>query len=724
MTTGFKAILSILLGSALTAQGSTVGVTPMQQVLTLLKGLSAKLAAEGAEEAAEYDKFACFCKEQADEKQYAIDKSDKKLAYLKAEIEQLSSAKKALESDMIDLSQEIRENAHDIEKKTDDREHARGKYEQAYNDVSEAINSCERAIQALKNSRTNLKGAKVTNFADVTSGLFDMVEDKPSLNEAPDAVALLSKIKQKVSGAPKFQYQSNDIIATVEDLLATFNSMKAGIDEDEHASNAQFEKSRLALVNIKKLSEKARAEKESIANAKTDELHEAVGFQQNEEADRQADWEFTQKLSIECEDKAELFDQNSKFRGDELRTLAEATRELKSGAVPKDKARRTHVTTRHEDEVHDTRTRHALEPADGISEIQTGKTSSQGPVTFVQINKVQHRVSEGEEVVERAHTFLVDAAERTESTALSAIAVRVAVSNAQGAGADNYVKVRGLIRDLLQKLEADALDEASHKTVCDEGIKKATGERDEANTQIEEFTGKITVLKSKAAVIYSDLAEIAELKKALLEAVELADKDEADFTKQKAMCDAGYESVSRAMEILNKFYPSARGFLQMGRWRPANASRDGNTVKDLAPDTFDSKYEGAKSESSGIIGILEVILADFERSAKKAEDDKIETLAALDAFQKSVAADVKQKYESIDKHDLDIVEFDSELTEEEKNLRSANKLLASSLKVLEGFQADCVAGEETWEERHEKRQDEINALNDAMKILQEWQPSA
>jgi len=94
MTTGFKATLYIVLSLALAAQGSAVGATPMQKVLSLLKDLSSKLAAEGAQEAAQYDRYACFCKQQADEKQYAMEKSDKKIAFLKAEIDELETAKK------------------------------------------------------------------------------------------------------------------------------------------------------------------------------------------------------------------------------------------------------------------------------------------------------------------------------------------------------------------------------------------------------------------------------------------------------------------------------------------------------------------------------------------------------------------------------------------------------------------------------------------------------
>ena len=41
-------------------------VTPVEKVTELLKQLSADLEKEGKAEAAQYDKFSCFCKEQAD----------------------------------------------------------------------------------------------------------------------------------------------------------------------------------------------------------------------------------------------------------------------------------------------------------------------------------------------------------------------------------------------------------------------------------------------------------------------------------------------------------------------------------------------------------------------------------------------------------------------------------------------------------------------------------
>merc|ERR1712050_78001 len=119
----------------------------------------------------------------------------------------------------------------------------------------------------------------------------------------------------------------------------------------------------------------------------------------------------------------------------------------------------------------------------------------------------------------RVRNFLVGAAEHSGSTTLSAIAVRVQVAE------DHFVKVRGLIKDLIQKLKDDAKAEATQKGICDKGMKKALSERDEANGKIEVANGKITTLKAKKAALEEEIEElehqIAELQKALLEATEL-----------------------------------------------------------------------------------------------------------------------------------------------------------------------------------------------------------
>merc|ERR1712139_574027 len=98
-------------------------------------------------------------------------------------------------------------------------------------DLNEAISACARAIASLKDSKGEMSGAKLD---------------------------LLQKAVSKVKGtaAPKFEYQSNDIITTLEDLLAEFKKNKKDLDFDEFETNSAFEKVKLGLSNEKKFAEK------------------------------------------------------------------------------------------------------------------------------------------------------------------------------------------------------------------------------------------------------------------------------------------------------------------------------------------------------------------------------------------------------------------------------------------------------------------------------------
>merc|ERR1719329_191791 len=166
--------------------------------------------------------------------------------------------------------------------------------------MQEAIDACNAAIAALRDSKEAMKGAKVTNLVQ--------------LKALVKAVAKLGK------GAPKFQYQSNDIIATIEDLQATFKEMKKELDFTEHDVNSAFEKD--------------RAEKQAISDSKTEAREAAASDKSDETEDRDADQNFLDDVTAKCEATAKLFDQRSSTRADELAALSKATQQLQDGAVP------------------------------------------------------------------------------------------------------------------------------------------------------------------------------------------------------------------------------------------------------------------------------------------------------------------------------------------------------------------------------------------------------
>jgi len=673
MSKGLQLCLFVFVGLALGSDAAKV--TPMEKVIKLLKDLSAKVAAEGKEEAAQYDKYACFCKEQADEKLYSIEKSDNKIADLKAEIKELDTAIAQLNSDISDLGRKSSRLGRQIKRKQAKRDREHAEYQVQAKDMNEAIDACVAAIAALKDSRGSMKGAK-------TSGA------------ALAQVDALRKAVAKVSGAPAFQYQSNDIIATIEDLMATFKSMKKDLDMEEHDTNSAFEKDKLSLSNQRQFADNEKAQKEAIVEGKTETREAASDDKDDETNDRNADQAFLDDLTSECETKAHLWDQRSSTRADELTALNKATTELQAGAVPNFASNKKLV------------------------DLQKGAKTASKPVSLVQIESIQHHTqSDKDALLQRVRSVLASAADRTGSRTLSSISER------DSAAADNFVKVRALIKDLIQKLKDDAKAEATQKGVCDTGMAKAIADRDSANAAIEVANAKITTNTATKNDLNDEIStldgQIAELKKALLEATELRNNEKIENAETKKMSKEGAESVKTALNILKGFYDNA--FVQAGKYTPPNSDASGNTVGDLAPEVFGSKNHGSQAESKGIVGILEVILSDFQRTNKDARADDAASKAAFEKLERETNADVGKKQTRISKAEGELSEAKANILDQQGSLSDAQELLDSSLEALEGLEAMCVKGEETWEERKQKRKDEIEALKEALAIFEDWQ---
>merc|ERR1711879_898080 len=101
-----------------------------------------------------------------------------------------------------------------------------------------------------------------------------------------------------------------------------------------------------------------------------------------------------------------------------------------------------------------------------------------------------------------------------------------------------------------------------------------------------------------------------------------------------------------ALEILNGFYNKGTKFVQ---YTPPNADREGNTVGDKAPEAFSGEYSGAKAESKGIIGILEVILSDFDRNSRKTTSDEEEAHKEHQKFEEDTNEDIGTKANRVEK---------------------------------------------------------------------------
>jgi len=371
-----KAVVVAILAFAAVADAAKV--TPMEKVIGLLKGLSEKVAAEGKEEAANYDKYACFCKEQADEKLYAIENSKALIKKQTAQIDKLDGEINKLNSEIGLLSKEILKQEGIIDSKTKKRNSEHDEYMKDANDYLGAIDACERAIAALKDSKGSLS-------ADAKSSLALVQEKTASL---------------RIKGAPKFQYQSNNIIELLEDLLDKTKVQKNELDQFEFDLKAVYDKEMVEANNALRFAEKDKEEASALSNSKTEEMNTLIEERTQEDTDLDSDEAFLKTLTGKCEDAAKLFDQRSTSRSEELTALAKATEELEKGG--------------------------AADSYGAEGKLNGFVQKKAQSVSFLQTRSARRHIGSKLAAIQQAQVLISDAADRMKSQVLSSMALRIA----------------------------------------------------------------------------------------------------------------------------------------------------------------------------------------------------------------------------------------------------------------------------------------------------------
>merc|ERR1719164_125301 len=141
----------------------------------------------------------------------------------------------------------------------------------------------------------------------------------------------------------------------------------------------------------------------------------------------------------------------------------------------------------------------------------------------------------------------------------------------------------------------------------------------------------------------------------------------------------------------------------------------------VADDTsgagFKGSYKGNQESSKAILGLLETIKSDFERTIKTTEESEAKASAEFVEFDRTTKADIggKTTKKELDEEDLET----TKMTIEKKmgDLKTNMGLLDKALMELEELKPACIDSGMTYKERVEKREEEMEALKKAMCML-------
>jgi len=644
---------------------------PMAKVIELMDECAAKVTADGEAEAKAYKEYFEWCDDVAKNSQFEIKTAKANKDKLEAQIGELDASIGDSNTQIEKLTGSIAADEKELEEATAIREKEAADFAAAEGELMDDVDTLDRAIAILEKELAKNPGA----FAQIDSR---------------NTGALLQALGAVVDAAG---FQSSD----KNRLVALVQNQNADDDEELGAPAAKVYESKAGgIVDVlTDMKDKAEGELSDLRKAESSAKHNFNMLKQSLEDQISAD---TTDLKQEKSSLAAAEEGKATAEGDlsvTKKELAAAENELATAS-----AECMQVAADHEATV--------AARAEELAVIAKAKkileeTSSGGvdqTYSFLQVsNRAQLKSSEVVAVIKKlAHT--------QHSAALAQLASRIAAVAKYGSssGEDPFAKIKGLISDMIAKLEKEAEEDATEKAYCDEEMSKTEAKKADLEDIVAKLTSKI---EQAAATSAQRKAEVKELQKELAAlAKEQADMDQirseenADYLKAKEDLELALSGVQKALQVLRDYYGGAAAFLDVDQ--PAKPKKH------------------AKSGGAGqsIISMLEVCESDFSNNLAKEETEEADAAAEYEKITQANKVTKTTKEQDAKYKTQEFKTLDKEITELTGDKETTSTELDAVLEYYGKLTDRCVAKPESYEDRKARREAEINGLKEALNILE------
>lgn len=639
-------------------------VSPIEKVVQMLGDLEAKVIKEGEAVQKTYEEFAEWCEDRSRELGFEIKTASAQVEELKATILDSTSKAEALTEKIEDLGSSIATNEADMKAATGIRTKEKADFQAEEKELTETISALERAIGILEKelakggaSMMQLKGA-----ANLESAFSIMVKGF-SLSSA-DGSRLSAFVQQQSDdsdaddemGAPAaevYENKSGSIVDTLEGILEKAEAQLDTLRKAETNKQNNFNMLKQSLEDEMKFGTKEK-EEATKSLSKTGEVKAmAQGDLSTTSKDLSEDQSNLGSTHQDCMTKAETFESETKERGEELKALAMA----KKAVVDSMKGA-------------------AASFLQTDSDARARLASQFGLANF------------------EAVRFMRDLARKANSPELAQLASRMATVYRleQNSGSrDPFAKVKGLITDMLAKLEKEAAAAADQKQWCDKELAESKAKKELSSSELEGLTTKIESASSHSAKLKEEVAtlqqELAGLAQAQAAADSIRAEEKAVYETTKPEIDAGLKGVKLALKILNDYFAK-------------NA---------------ESSSGGA---GSGIIGMLEVVESDLTKSLAELQASEDMSERGNDKLTQENFISKKMKEGDVKYKTKEFTGLDKSLTELTADRRGVQAEYDAVIEYLESVTKKCTYKVETYAEKVARRKAEVEGLKQALDILE------
>jgi septal ring factor EnvC (AmiA/AmiB activator) len=285
-----------------------------------------------------------------------------------------------------------------------------------------------------------------------------------------------------------------------------------------------------------------------------------------------------------------------------------------------------------------------------------------------------------------------------------------------------------MLQAMRSKVEAEGRKESDlfdkYMCFCETNRKSLKQSIDDAESQIPQLESSLKEWTADKQQTESDIGshekDHADATQSLATARSTRDAEAREFQKEEADSETNIAAMGKAIDALRK--GMADGFLQTSAAATLRRVVAAADLRDAERDTLDIFVSGGQSDgynpqSGEIVGILDQLrdstISDLD-AARKDESEAIAEFNALVAAKNKEIATLKaatqQKKERV-------ADLNADIANAARELKTTSGALESDRVFFADLQKSCVQKKSEWEERSKTRSDELSAIADTIKIL-------
>jgi hypothetical protein len=646
---------------------SAVNVTPLEKVVQMLDSVLAKGKQEKHAEEVEFSKFHQWCDSVQDEKTKSIKELADEILQLDADAAKADADAETLAEEIADLQKEIAKHKSELKSATAVREKENTDYKAAHLDVSESIDAIAKAIQVLK-----------TRGADVPQSLLQVANsnllDEKAKNVINTFLAMGSDLGESAPEANAYEFQSGGVVELLEKLKLKFEDQKLSLEKEEMNSKASFQMLAQQLTDDVKADSDSVEKKTATKAKRIGNAADARGDNAVATASKKKDEETLSDTLAECKATSEDFENNQVTRAGEIKAIEKAIEILSSGAVQGNADK--HL------------------PAAALLQKKAG-------TAFASL-----RSKTADPMGQRVSDFLQARAKKMGSKYLALVAAR--------AKEDPFGKIKSMIKDLIVKLMEEANAEADHHGYCQTELSTNKQTREIKSSEVDELSANLEeqqALFEKLTTEITDLSDsMSETKKQQSEATSLRQEEKKTNAATIADAKEAQAAVSKATQVLKDFYAKSADLSLVQGQDAASLHQE---MQQAALPT----YKGNQDSSTGIFGMLEVVLSDFARLETETTSSEASQKAAYEKMMDETNEDVAVKESENTHKSRKKDKCDADIRGLKKNLKLTQSELDKALDYYGKLKQDCVDTGNNYADRKEMREQELVSLQEALKML-------